>query len=124
MIVNWFDAVTWVAFTLKGLQKDLILLCLFQNATIFPHNCYMVRAFIKPEEIWAWTGAETLFSFYWSYLFCVYYRLGKQSMVLISGLMNICEMYLSTEIEHRGRGEKSTNFPLVWISEVMSRYII
>lgn len=34
----------------------------------------------------------------------------KQNMVLISGLTNICEIYLSTEIQHGGRGELT--FPL------------
>lgn len=48
----------------------------------------------------------------------------KQNMVLISGLMNICEIYLSTEIQHGGRGEQSTNFSIVWISEDLSHYII
>jgi len=47
----------------------------------------------------------------------------KQNMVLISGLMNICEMHLSTEMEHGGRGEQSANFPLVRISEVVLCYV-
>lgn len=48
----------------------------------------------------------------------------KQNMVLISGLMNTCEIYLSTEIQRGGRGEQSTNFSIVWISEALSHYII
>lgn len=87
--------------SVKGSHPSLSL----SNVFFFLHSFYMLHVFIKPGEVWALLADENFIFF--SLIFfvlCVLWK--KQNMVLVSDLMNICEMYLSAETEHGGSGEQ------------------